>query len=146
MTRSLRPPYLLALAAALLTVGTLGLPGAARGQEGSTGAAVAGGVAAGVGALWSFHALSGCPVVTVGAAREADACDAGSVASSLLGLGAGAWAGVEDRGAGYGVALGAAAGFAASLLLDRVADPPRWLDGVLVVAGLVVGGVLGGEG
>lgn len=122
------------------------LPAAGQAQEGSAGAAVVGGLAGGVGGLLGFHGFTGCPVVTVGAAREADACDAGSLISALGGLGTGAWVGAGDSGAGYGMGVGAVAGFGLSLLLDQVADTPRWLDAALVVTGVVAGGLLGGEG
>lgn len=118
-------------------------PAAGQAQDGSVGGAVVGGLAGGVGALWGFHGLSGCPVVTVGAARDADGCDVGSLVAALGGVGGGAWVGATDSGAGYGMGLGAAAGFAASLLLDQVTDTPRWLDAALLVTGAVAGGLLG---
>lgn len=127
------------LALLLLAVAS---PRALLGQEGSLGAAVVGGMSGGVSALWAFPALTGCPVVTVGAAREADACDTGALLAGLGGTVAGAWIGASNSGAGYGMGVGAAAGFATAFLAGRVTDVPRWLNAVLVVGGAVAGGLL----
>jgi len=138
------PRYLLP-SAVVLTFLHLCIPSPAKAQEreGSVPAAVVGGLVGGAVSLWSFYPLTGCPMITVGAARAADACDVGGVLSAVGGLGVGVWAGASDRGAGYGMALGAAAGFGAGWLLNRVADPPRWLNALLLVGGTVAGGLIG---
>lgn len=119
-------------------------PGAAQ-DDGSAGAAVVGGLVGGAVGLWTFYPLTGCPMITVGAAREADACDAGGAVAALGGLGTGIWVGLSDRGAGYGMGVGALAGFGTGWLLNRVWDAPRWVDATLILAGTVAGGIVGAD-
>jgi hypothetical protein len=120
-----------------------GSPATAQDAEGSAPAAVVGGVVVGAVALWSFYPLTGCPMITVGAARPADGCDVAALASALGGVGAGVWTGATDSGAGYGMALGAAGGLGVGWLLNRVVPTPRWVDALLLLGGTVAGGILG---
>ena len=119
--------FLLTVPTLLIALAVSATPAAGQEGEGSVGGAIVGGLAGGAVGLLSFYPLSGCPMITVGAAREADWCDAGGVATGVVGLGAGIWAGSDDAGAGYGMALGALAGVGAAWVLGQVAHlfPPQ---------------------
>ena len=130
----------------LLLAALVATPAAASAQDGggSVGGGIVGGISAGAAALWAFYPYTGCPLVTVGAARPADACDFGAVAALVGGTATGAVLGADDSRVGYGMGLGLVAGFGAGWLLGQVAEPPRWLNASLMVAGVVVGGIVAG--
>lgn len=109
------------------------------------GAGIVGGLSGGLTGLYAFYPVTGCALVTVGAAREADGCDVGGVLAGLGGAAAGGFVGGTNAGAGYGMGVGMAAGFATMLLVNQMVDLPRWADALLVVTGVVVGGIVGAE-
>lgn len=126
-----------------------GAPGSVFAQEvsGSIPGAVVGGLAGGSAALWAFYPFTGCPMITVGAARPRDACDTGAILALAGGAATGAVLGARDRDLGYGMGLGWVAGFGTGWLLGKAGvDTPRWLDAAFLVAGVTVGGILGNEG
>ncbi|MDT8342559.1 MAG: hypothetical protein RQ751_13695 [Longimicrobiales bacterium] len=136
-------PTLLALLAA---TSFTALPVRAQdGDGGSVGGAVVGGIAGGVGGLLGIYPLLGCPLATIGAARDGDFCDVASLSLLVGGTAAGAWIGATDSGAGYGMGVGLVAGFGAGLLLGRVVETPRWVDSLLLLTGVVVGGIVGAD-
>lgn len=120
-------------------------PAPAQDVDGSVGAAIVGGVAAGTAALWAFYPFSGCHMVTVGAPQPTDICDVGSVLALLGSTATGAVLGARNRHVGYGMGIGWVAGFSTGWLLGRVVDTPRWLDALFLVGGVVAGGYLGSE-
>jgi hypothetical protein len=142
----MNPRTILRAASVLAVVMMAALPPhPAAAQDGSVGAGVVGGLSGGLTGLYAFYPITGCAMVTLGASRDADGCDVGGVLAGLGGAAAGGFVGGTNAGAGYGMGVGMAAGAATMLLINRVADLPRWADALLVVTGVVVGGLIGAD-